>query len=86
MWSAIGFLVHQYGLAKARNALAVSPSVNKQISSRLRRPHYNAHRQQLTTEMSLCANYPVGQIQQQLGAVQQQLVTIQQETVRTNAK
>jgi hypothetical protein len=32
---------------------------------------YNAHQQQLTTELSLCANYNVAQIQQQLAALTQ---------------
>lgn len=31
---------------------------------------YNAHQQALTTELSLCANYNVAQIQQQLTAIQ----------------
>lgn len=33
---------------------------------------YNAHQQQLATEMSLCANYNVAQIQQQLATITQQ--------------
>jgi hypothetical protein len=40
---------------------------------------YNVHRQQLTTEMSLCANYPVGQMQQQLTAIQQETARIRAE-------
>ena len=32
---------------------------------------YNAHQQQLTTELSLCANYNVAQIQQQLAIIVQ---------------
>jgi len=39
----------------------------------------NAHRQQLTTEMSLCANYPVGQIQQQLTAIQLEMARTRAE-------
>jgi hypothetical protein len=31
---------------------------------------FNAHQQALTTELSLCGNYNVGQIQQQLAAIQ----------------
>ena len=33
---------------------------------------YNAHQQQLATEMSLCANYNVAQVQQQLATITQQ--------------
>ena len=32
---------------------------------------YNAHQQQLTTELSLCSNYNVAQIQQQLATITQ---------------
>ena len=32
---------------------------------------YNAHQQQLNAELSLCANYNVAQIQQQLAAITQ---------------
>lgn len=40
---------------------------------------YNAHRRQLITEMSHCANYPVGQIQQQFVAIQQEMARIRAE-------
>ena len=44
---------------------------------------YTAHQQQLNTELSLCANYPVVQIQQQLAAIQQ---SIQQSAAKSSAE
>ena len=38
---------------------------------------YNAHQQALNTELSLCANYDVAQIHQQLAAIQASVTTIQ---------
>ena len=43
---------------------------------------YNAHQQQLATEMSLCANYNVAQIQQQLATVNN---TLNWQGAMTNA-
>jgi hypothetical protein len=37
---------------------------------------YNAHQQALNTELSLCANYSVGQIHQQLAAIQASVAAI----------
>jgi len=34
---------------------------------------YNAHQQQLSAELSRCANYPVAQMQQQLAAIQRSI-------------
>ena len=44
---------------------------------------YNAHQQQLSTELTHCANFPVVQMQQQLVVIQQ---TLQQLTARINAQ
>lgn len=38
---------------------------------------YNAHQQQFTTELSLCANFPVVQIQQQLTTLNQSMTNMQ---------
>jgi len=59
------------GMAADRNAIAQ------------RMQTYSAHEQQLTAELSLCANYPVGQMQQQLAQIQQQLVQTQQNIQQT---
>jgi len=40
---------------------------------------YNGHQQQLNAELSLCTNYPVGQVMQQLNAIQQQQTAMQQQ-------
>jgi hypothetical protein len=40
---------------------------------------YNAHHRQLAAELTLCANYPVGQMQQQLAGLQQSADRIRAE-------
>ncbi|KIX08819.1 uncharacterized protein Z518_03476 [Rhinocladiella mackenziei CBS 650.93] len=39
---------------------------------------YNAHRRHLADELTLCANYPIGQVQQAVGQVQQAVGQLQQ--------
>jgi hypothetical protein len=46
---------------------------------------YNVHQQALNTELSLCANYDVAQINQQLAAMQANVAAIQASTAAIQA-